>query len=1100
MSSLKQRLSAYQDSSSSTARREEPKRASLKCCKAAYEWSASSTQQSPPLSLKERMSTFEGASSTSLESATTAFSSSKSEPTLKSRMSAFQPPGENSIQDRMAKFESSSEEAKVKPKKKQTDFQKRMSVFAEASSPAPPAVVPSAKKTTPKAKVAPKPAHGAGLRDRMAKYKDTASPNSEPGDFSLMIKKKPPAKRKIFKAKKPGGSDMQERMAKFVEASSTPGGAEAKHPAVVSPAGIVAKNAERAEREIKRNEERLVREIEIKQIQEELRNEAAIKSAERRKQLEEQLKAAEAAVEALAMEEAAESHEDGRDVEPANIYDNSQPSSPEAVEDEKSLSEERRSVAGQETGKPCESETPAAKGFEEKDAPITSGDHVSDVEQAVKSLEKKRRAELQSLMRDKSLKKDERKRAMEEVKSKYGVLVKDSREGRFVTPEKAVGAAAASTVAKDVKQSASDAENILKGKEREEVHEQNSIAKVTEPSSPTCLERGLSQEGTISPNNPRSDLQRRMAAFKEASSPDAFQKRKLTEEGDEIHDAVKPGNDLEERMAKFKEVSSPDAFQIKKNLSQENASPTHSSNETPIDLKHKLSAFVEASSPDAFQKKRLDAELQTESPVAASPFNPQEGESPGQPHFGRVVEHKISPVVAGPKDYDYLYSLHQNLDQLKLQEYDSPHLKNVLLFDEVIDANKQNEKQDIKASLEAIIGSKTHYTAKADWLNKEWVNEHLIRDGKYNSLKFQFRDHRLFQRFDKTCQKSRDNIIRVFVNQLLSHAGDITQLDLANCLLPDKFLQVLAEEVLKSPATSFPRLQLLNLESNLLQGPGIEALSEVIANDNAWKFLQAVMLENQKHSMAGEAEKALANAVRHSASIVVCSVSIRCPYQLKDINDQLLYNMDQLRLARRDHQAKEGTLKERKRTEMELFFDSIAANDSSIIEVELVGDQKFLTLDEEEKAKSGAAFATNTSIQNVKMELLGLGDSFGAAFGESIAHNCTIKKVNIDCNSLSGVGIKALFSGLGQNSSIEEFQVRHQQKVMASLDEDALPDLIASNTTILKLGVDIRNQLVRMRLDKIINANRDRLRKLRAESKHYARQKGYCLTTRRFVQ
>jgi len=52
------------------------------------------------------------------------------------------------------------------------------------------------------------------------------------------------------------------------------------------------------------------------------------------------------------------------------------------------------------------------------------------------------------------------------------------------------------------------------------------------------------------------------------------------------------------------------------------------------------------------------------------------------------------------------------------------------------------------------------------------------------------------------------------------------------------------------------------------------------------------------------------------------------------------------------------------------------------------------------------------------------------------------------------------------------------------LDEEALPDLIASNTSILKLGVDVRNKLVRMKLDKIINANRDRVRKLRLDAKH----------------
>lgn len=276
----------------------------------------------------------------------------------------------------------------------------------------------------------------------------------------------------------------------------------------------------------------------------------------------------------------------------------------------------------------------------------------------------------------------------------------------------------------------------------------------------------------------------------------------------------------------------------------------------------------------------------------------------------------------------------------------------------------------------------------------------------------------------------------------------------------------------------------MNFESNLIQGPGIVALSEVISNKSAWRYLQALLLENQKHNMTNEAERALAEAVSRSHSIVVCSASIQCPYQLKEINDALLYNGDQLRLARRDHQAKEGTLKERKRTEIELFFDSIAADESADVEeVVIVGDQKFLTLEEAEKAKSGEAFATNTSVKMVKMELLGLQDDFAAAFGDAIAWNDTLERVSVDSNSITGAGMKALFAGLGRNNSIVEFQCRHQKKMMATLDEDALPDLLAPNTTILKLGVDVRSKLVKLKLDRIINANVDRIRKQRAKTK-----------------
>lgn len=171
---------------------------------------------------------------------------------------------------------------------------------------------------------------------------------------------------------------------------------------------------------------------------------------------------------------------------------------------------------------------------------------------------------------------------------------------------------------------------------------------------------------------------------------------------------------------------------------------------------------------------------------------------------------------------------------------------------------------------------------------------------------------------------------------------------------------------------------------------------------------------------------------------------------------------------------------------MEQYFDKIAANDESITDVDLVGDQKFLSMKADEKVKSGAAFATNSHVNTLKMQKLGLDDSFAMQLGEAIAKNSTIEKLVVDSNAITGAGIKALFAGLGQNSTIVEFQVRHQSKTMASADEEPLPDLVEANTSIIKLGVDCRNQLIKMKLDKKTNANREHQRKLRAQAKKAA--------------
>jgi hypothetical protein len=79
--------------------------------------------------------------------------------------------------------------------------------------------------------------------------------------------------------------------------------------------------------------------------------------------------------------------------------------------------------------------------------------------------------------------------------------------------------------------------------------------------------------------------------------------------------------------------------------------------------------------------------------------------------------------------------------------------------------------------------------------------------------------------------------------------------------------------------------------------------------------------------------------------------------------------------------------------------------------------------------------------------------------------------------------MKALFEGLANNSSIVEMQVRHQSKPTGSADEDILPDLLEPNETITKLGIDLRGQLAKIKIDRKMTQNREVQRKKRLAAK-----------------
>jgi hypothetical protein len=325
-------------------------------------------------------------------------------------------------------------------------------------------------------------------------------------------------------------------------------------------------------------------------------------------------------------------------------------------------------------------------------------------------------------------------------------------------------------------------------------------------------------------------------------------------------------------------------------------------------LKDRMATFQQSSSPEKFdQEKRKKQSLSPKrtgrslTPPPSFLTNPSSSEKK-KVVKGNVVENRVSPVRERPKDWTYLNDLAVKFDQFKLEEAEE---KKSRANSPPPPSREEDEEgiaappKDIRSALEGVMGGT--YTAKADWLNKEWIDERLVDNKEYASLTFRFNDPKLFKKFTKTDEENRDVIIRKFVGQLLEHprSNEITRLDLSRSLLPDDFLLHLSEEVLKKPTSSLPKVQVLNLESNLLQGPGIEALAKMIRHDLSWKYLQVVMLENQGKTMTSVAETALANAIGCSSSMVVCSLRVRGPLEKKEIDDTVAYNMDQLRQARR---------------------------------------------------------------------------------------------------------------------------------------------------------------------------------------------------------
>lgn len=449
----------------------------------------------------------------------------------------------------------------------------------------------------------------------------------------------------------------------------------------------------------------------------------------------------------------------------------------------------------------------------------------------------------------------------------------------------------------------------------------------------------------------------------------------------------------------------------------------------------------------------------------------------------------------GKEDWKFLYELATQFDAYKQQEADATRKqsknKTSAGNSEPPPQPASGDTKAIKNNLNNLFGGggagggmAINYNANGSFLNNKYFDQYLKEHS--SGVAFEFSNETsLYKRFCRKDQEQR-TISQKFVAALLKHpkAKKITQLNMSSALLPDAFLVALCDQCLSGGKGALPLLQVLNLESNDLTREGFEALAGCIASPKAWQRLQILKLENQKKEISAGAEEVLGEAVVRSSSLVQVGLRTKGGIPKQQIANTVQTNLDKLRVARRQHAAKHGKLKARKRNEMETLFDTIASNnDKKITEVDLTENLRFLGLDEAEKTKSALAFVTNKTVTKVTMTKLKLDDDFAEAFGNALVKNKTLETVVLDSNSFSIRGIKALLTGLGQNKSVTNFQIRHQSKTLASADEESLPALLTNNTTLVTLGTDVRNPLIKSKLDRKMNDNREIQRKQRVAQK-----------------
>eukprot|EP00934_Nitzschia_sp_Nitz4_P000353 Nitzschia sp. Nitz4//scaffold49_size126201//81499//87228//NITZ4_003651-RA/size126201-processed-gene-0.101-mRNA-1//-1//CDS//3329553176//353//frame0 len=426
-------------------------------------------------------------------------------------------------------------------------------------------------------------------------------------------------------------------------------------------------------------------------------------------------------------------------------------------------------------------------------------------------------------------------------------------------------------------------------------------------------------------------------------------------------------------------------------------------------------------------------------------------------------------------DWEYLHELALLFDKHKLkkevEEYtkanSEPSKKRTNADDLSAEEKSKFLFGQFKKNMEEAVMA---FNADGSFLTPEFIAKYFKEVPEEDALVFDFHGQwKLFKRFP-IHDPDRQLIVDKFVDAIVTHprANEITAINMANTGAGDDFLIALCNRCIQDDSL-LPNLHTLNFETNFINEPGVVALANLIAAPTSCKYMQVIRLENQKGLLKSKAEFALAKAMRVNKSIVVVSLTIRNLLEKERIMKYVMRNVDKLRQARQKHMKATG--KQRKRNKVELLFDQVRANDKEVTVVNMAGNERFLTLTAEEKCLAAASFALNEYVKELILNGCGIDDAFAIELGNSFKTNSTLEKVSLESNDISGEGIKALFAGLGENTSIREFRLHKQSKVLASVDEDLLADLVQENTSLTKLGIDLRSTQAKIKLDRMTADN-----------------------------
>ncbi|KAJ3240702.1 Tropomodulin-2 [Chytriomyces hyalinus] len=274
-----------------------------------------------------------------------------------------------------------------------------------------------------------------------------------------------------------------------------------------------------------------------------------------------------------------------------------------------------------------------------------------------------------------------------------------------------------------------------------------------------------------------------------------------------------------------------------------------------------------------------------------------------------------------------------------------------------------------------------------------------------------------------------------------------------------------AEEVSMAPVEAIESSETLSVES-LVETQNAKAINEVVQPEKAFNDVEVLEEKNVASNIMSSNLEAVAVPEDLKPTSLEATIA--------SSNDTPIETpANKPPIAPKRSASSDSTLSNSNRLcteDINGFLEQLFENDPDLVDLDLSGCQ---LLTSSQGAQLADALLRNTVLQSLDLSGTKLNTQTAMLIGKALQTNDTLKKLNLERNSIGPAGFKAIALGLMENKKLRELKLLNQTLSAGTNAEQFLAKAMAKNHHIVKMTIAIRDPSSRGVVDRAISRNNE---------------------------